>query len=94
MRKMEEKLSDESTYKELEKDPTKEIQEKLIKELQSMKESNEIDERLFRRVYPSKTQIPIMYGQPKIHKADNPLREIVDASGSITREINKYNLRL
>ena len=30
----------------------------------------------------------------KIHKADNPLREIVDASGSITREINKYNLRL
>ena len=31
-----------------------------------------------------------MYGQPKIHKADYPLREIVDSTGSVAKEIDKY----
>ena len=88
--KMEEKLKDESTYKLINNDPTKEIQTKLKEELQSMKDNKEIDEKLYLKLYPNKTQIPIMYGQPKIHKINYPLREIVDGSGSVTRDINRY----
>ena len=38
MKKMKDKLKDESTYKQIKDDPTKKIQEELIKELQNMKE--------------------------------------------------------
>ena len=31
-----------------------------------------------------------MYGQPKIHKADYPMREIVDSTGSVAKEIDRY----
>ena len=34
--------------------------------------------------------LPRIYGQPKVHKAGYPLREIVDAIGGVTRDINKY----
>ena len=91
---MEEKLKDKKTYKQIKEDPTKEIQGKLIDKLQIMRDNNEIEEKLYKKLYPNKTQIPIMYGQPKIHKQGNPLREIVDASGSVTRDINKYISRV
>ena len=31
-----------------------------------------------------------MYGQPKVHKADYPLREIVDSTSSVAKQIDKY----
>jgi len=31
-----------------------------------------------------------MYGQPKIHKEGYPLREIVDGTGSVTHNIDKF----
>ena len=35
-----------------------------------------------------------MYGQPKIHKANYPLREIVDSTGSVAKEVDKYISRI
>ena len=35
-----------------------------------------------------------MYGQPKVHKPDIPLREIVDSTGSVTKEIDRYISRI
>ena len=35
-----------------------------------------------------------MYGQPKVHKPDIPLREIVDCTGSVTKEIDRYISRI
>jgi hypothetical protein len=90
IRKMEEKLSDATTYKRLEKDPTKEIEEELAKQLKKIKDENQMDIKTFYRRSPTKTKIPRMYGQPKIHKQDHPLREIVDSTGSVAKETDKF----
>ncbi len=55
-----------------------------------MQKEGEIDEKLHFKLLPRKTQIPRMFGQPKIHKEGNPLREVVDSSGSVTNDINKF----
>ena len=88
-RKMLEKLGDDTTYKEIDQDPTMEIQGKLVEQLKQMKETGELNEVEYRKLYPNQTQVPRIYGQPKIHKEGYPLREIVDASGSVARDINK-----
>ena len=49
--KMHDKLQDRSTYKEIKKDPTKDIQALLVKQLQKRKGDNEIDEKLYRKLY-------------------------------------------
>ena len=38
----------------------------------------------------TKTKIPRMYGQPKVHKQGNPLREIVDSTGSAAKETDRF----
>ena len=88
--KMEEKLKDETTYKRITKDPTDGIKEELSKKLNELKESGEIDIKTFYRLSPTRTRIPRMYGQPKIHKANYPLREIVDSTGSVAKEVDKF----
>ena len=90
IRKMETKLSDRTTYEPIEKDPTQEIKEALAKELQRRKSEEQLDDRTFYRLRPTKTRIPRMYGQPKIHKANYPLREIVDSTSSVAKEVDKY----
>ena len=34
--------------------------------------------------------IPRIYGQPKIHEQIYPLREIVDGSDGVTKEVNTF----
>ena len=79
-----------TTYKRIDKDPTYEIKDKLTKKLQEIKDKGEIDDKTFYRLRPTKTCIPRMYGQPKIHKENYPLREIVDSTGSVAEQIDKY----
>ena len=88
--KMKQKLSDENTYKKIGYDPTFIVQEALITELSKIRDNNEIDERLYRKLYPNKTQMPRMFGQPKIHKEGFPLREVVDSYGSPSKEVNSH----
>ena len=45
---------------------------------------------LYYKLRPTKTLIPRMYGQPKIHKENYPMREIVDSTGGVTKNIDKY----
>ena len=87
---MEEKLADETTYMKIERDPTYEIKDEISKKLKEIEEEGEINNGLYLRLLPRKTQIPRMYGLPKIHKEGYPLREIVDGSGGVTRDLNKY----
>ena len=87
---MEDKLKDETTYKRIQKDPTREIKDEITKHLRDMKEEGEIDNKLYLRLLPTKTQIPRMYGLQKIHKENYPLREIVDGNGGVTKDIHKY----
>ena len=90
LNKMEEKLSDVTTYQKIEKDPTNNIKEALSKQLQKIKDEKQIDNRTFYRLQPTKTKIPRMYGLPKVHKANYPLREIVDSTGSVAKETDRY----
>ena len=88
--KMEEKLSDQSTYKQIEKDPTEELKMALSNHLNKVKDEGQLDNKTFFRLFPTKTRIPRMYGQPKIHKPNYPLREIVDSTSSAAKQSDKY----
>ena len=90
IKKMEEKLKDESTYIQLHTDPTSTIKRKLSTRIKEIYENNEIEYAMYRKLLPTQTQIPRMYGQVKIHKEGNPMREIVDANGSVLKEVDKY----
>ena len=90
IRKMEEKLADETTYKRIKEDPTYKIKEALTKLLTKIKNEKQLDDRTFYRLTPTQTKIPRMYGQPKVHKEDYPLREIVDSTGSVTKQCDKF----
>ena len=82
-------LSDTSTYKTLSKDPTARFSAQLVDLLQTCKKEG-LNERDYRRLYPTSSVIPRFYGLPKIHKKDAPLRPIVASRGSITYEVAKY----
>ena len=40
------------------------------------------------------SQVPIMYGSPKVYKEGNPLRETVDANGGVTKKMNQTSSQL
>ena len=58
--KMEEKLKEVTTYKRLERDPTHQIKEKLSSKLKEIHENGEINYALYRKLLPTRTQIPRM----------------------------------
>ena len=88
--KMEEKLNDSKTY-----NSTIRIQNEISAKLVELKDSNEIDAALYRKLLPNQTQIPRMFGQPKVHKGEPiPFREIVDASGGVTKGVNSFIAKL
>ena len=78
---MEEKLQDETTYKQIHEDPTIEIQEKLHEKLKEIHNSKELMLQLIGNSYQIKH---------KVHKGNCPLREIVDGSGGVTKDINSH----
>ena len=94
VQRMEEKLSDETTYKKIPTDPTQDIKEEIIVKLKSLLGSKIIDDKLYEDLYPDVTQIPRAYGSPKIHKEGYPLREIVDSTNSAGKKIDKYVSRI
>ena len=49
-----------------------------------------LEEDDYRRIYPSATSLPAMYGLPKIHKPTVPLRPILSATGSYNQECAKW----
>ncbi|XP_072037110.1 uncharacterized protein [Amphiura filiformis] len=75
-------LSDNKTYVKL--------KSKLVKSLQSIKQSGAIIEIQYRKLYPTSEEVPKFYGLPKIYKPNHPLRLIVACSGSITYASAKF----
>ena len=88
--RMEEKLSDETTYKKINKDPTNELQKKLWKKLEELKNIEHITVDQFEHLKPHQCQIPRLSGRPKVHKPDHPLREILDGSGGVMKDTDKH----
>ncbi|XP_033114265.1 uncharacterized protein LOC117114686 [Anneissia japonica] len=83
-RKMIDMLSDESTYKKIKKDPTAGYKRKLTVILNRLMRKENNTQSTQRR-----ENIPQIYGSPKIHKDNTPLRPIVDYTGSITYNVSR-----
>ena len=92
--KMEEKLSDTTTYKPIEIDPTQQLRQEIIEQLLTLQKSGVINDKLYDELYPHTAQVPRAYGSPKVHKEGYPLREIVDGTNSVTKRVDKYVSRI
>ena len=58
--------------------------------LRCLKSKKLLEEDDYRRIYPSATSLPAMYGLPKIHKPTVPLRSILSATESYNQECAKW----
>jgi hypothetical protein len=85
-KKMIEHLTKSGSYKKLDSNPIK----KIIRQVKIAINNSNLDERTKKRLTPNNEITPRIYGLPKIHKQDVPLRPIVNTIGSPTYELAKH----
>ena len=88
-KQMIEMLDDKNTYEIMKKDPTEEKKKTLKSLLKPLIEEGKISMDNYKHLVPTANITPRIYGTPKIHKKDIPLRPIVDSIGSITYNLSK-----
>ena len=88
--KMNNLVKDDRTYKQLKRDPSKKLQRKLNDKLFQLHQANILKKPLYSRLSCSIAQTPKLYGLPKIHKENTPLRPIVSFCSSPSYELSKY----
>ena len=86
--KIENMLAD-GTYKKLAKDPTARIERKIDTMLKQVEKTGEIPKQKRLYLTPHSSAPPQLYGLPKVHKPDTPLRPIVSAMDSPTYKLSK-----
>ncbi|KAK3735298.1 hypothetical protein QZH41_000232 [Actinostola sp. cb2023] len=86
--KIENMLSDTKTYKILPRDPAKSCETKLKAMLSKMKDK--FQDSTYRSLCTTDAITPRLYGVPKIHKVDTPLRPIISYIGSTTYQLSKH----
>ena len=87
-------LLDQPTYRTIPNDPTTKNKNKLVNLLKAIKTEGEIDEALYKRLYPTGAGSPKFYGLPKIHKEGIPLWPIVSSIGAASYETSKELARI
>ena len=87
--KVKEMLDDKRTYQDLKSDPTPKYKKELVGRLSSLRQDGKIMQEDYDWSYPTTEDVPRMYCTPKIHKTGNPLRPIVDYTGSIGYRISR-----
>ena len=90
-KKVKDMISDERTYLKLDNDPTLKYWKKLVSILDQLRAEKKITTKQYQHLNPTSENqnIPRMYCTPKIHKTGNPLRPIVDYTGSIGYNISR-----
>ncbi|XP_053691042.1 uncharacterized protein LOC128739573 [Sabethes cyaneus] len=88
--KMESLLDDETTYKKIKGDPTAKILKKISVLIDGWRENKYIEPRTHRKLKVTSGNPPRIYGLPKIHKQDRPLRPVVSTIGSATYNMAQY----
>ncbi|CAF4198778.1 unnamed protein product, partial [Rotaria sordida] len=88
IRKIEEKLNDTSTYEEV-KDPTNMIKSKITELTNRLYKNNKISLNL-KHEFSSIDNLPSIRGQPKLHKADHPMRLITCTKNTILSPLSKH----
>jgi len=86
--KMEEHLNC-GPYKRLDKNPTELYRKKVFKFCEALHKENKFDKQTFKSLISNNARTPILYGAPKIHKQDVPLRPIVSSYNSPTQKLSK-----
>ena len=81
---------DRGQYKLLNKDPTDRLTRKLSKKLLSLKRNGHISEAVYNKIRPRHKQPPRVYGLPKIHKANTPLRPIVSCVNTFAYDASAF----
>jgi hypothetical protein len=79
-------ISQSGSYRKLNCNPVK----KIIRQVKNAINNSNLDERTKKRLTPNNEITPRIYGLPKIHKEDIPLRPIVNTIGSPTYELAKH----
>jgi PHD/YefM family antitoxin component YafN of YafNO toxin-antitoxin module len=82
-RKMNEHLTLSGNYSKLNRNPIK----KIIRQVKKAINSSNLDKRTKKLLTPNNEITPRIYGLPKIHEEDIPLRPIVNTIGSPTYEL-------
>lgn len=83
-------LNDENIYTKLKKDPTNQIQTKLNNIISNIHKKGKIDWKLSKFLKSYNGIAPAIYGLPKIHKINTPLRPIVSCIQSVTYNFSKF----
>ena len=89
-RKMQAMLDDERTYQKLKKDPAPALERKMNALLLSLNRKGGIPDKLYDTLRSTAGRNPQLYGLPKIHKPDVPLRPIVSFVQSPTYHLSKH----
>ena len=88
--KMNSLLTDSKTYKKLTKDPNPSLERKMNEMLLQLKKSGSITSSLYDKLRSSAGRLPLLYGLPKVHKPEVPLRPIVSFLRSPTYQLSKH----
>ena len=66
----------------------------MINILRRIKSEGRLEEGSYKKMYPTEASSPKLYGLPKIHKNDIPLRPIVSSQGSVSYGVAKELARI
>ena len=85
-----ESLLNTSTYTKLSRDPTAATERRINEKLLKLHREDIIPKPLYFKLRCSSSTCPVIFGQPKIHKPDTPLRPIVATRGSPTYDTARH----
>ena len=93
--KMQDILSDTTKFKKASNQDIYDISRKMENRVRNylrtqLHKPGLISDEQYKRLYPNGSHIGIMYGLPKIHKKNNPMRPICSAIGTSTYELGKF----
>ena len=83
-------LIENGPYQLLNKDPTHRLTRKLSEKLLTLERNGHLSEAIYNKIRPRHKQPPRIYGLPKIHKADVPLRPIVSCVNTFAYDLSAY----
>ena len=84
----------EGEYRKVSADPTARVEKSVNDELTRLFQSGEINKIVYDQLRTTHSVIPQLYGLPKIHKENTPLRPIVSCIGSPTYKVAKSLTRI
>ena len=88
--KIQQMLSDQDTYKPLDKDPTASLERRMNSRLLDLRKAGRLHPDAYTRLRSSAGRVPLLYGLPKVHKPGVPFRPIVSFVCSPTYKLSKF----